>query len=80
VEQRLQSFQVEINKQLRLLGMDVLFLKSARQVTTIAQRRSQMGDRVQILIQYCDAVLGFQEQGKEGQNVLPTNAPQIHLE
>jgi len=63
VEQRLQSFQVEINKQLRLLGMDVLFLKSARQVTTIAQRRSQMGDRVQLLIQYCDALVGSEAQG-----------------
>jgi len=80
VEQRLQALQVEINKQLRLLGMDALFLQSARQPATVEQRRSQMGDRVQILIRYCDAVLGFQEQGKEGQNVLPTNAPQIHLE
>jgi len=71
VEQRLQALQVEINKQLRLLGMDALFLQSARQPATVEQRRSQMGDRVQILLRYCDAVLGSQEQGKGSEDVLP---------
>jgi len=62
VEQRVQSYQVEMNKQLRLLGMDVMFLRAARQAVTREQRRNQMNDRIGILIRYCEALLGT---GKE---------------
>ncbi|UBF26142.1 heterocyst frequency control protein PatD [Kovacikia minuta CCNUW1] len=61
IEQRVQSYQVEINKQLRLLGMDVLFLQAARQATTSEQRRSQVSDRLMILIRYCEAMLEGEE-------------------
>ncbi|HEY9616637.1 MAG TPA: heterocyst frequency control protein PatD [Microcoleaceae cyanobacterium] len=56
--QRVQSVHVEIDKQLRLLGMDVMFLQAARQVTTIEQRQQQIRDRVNLLLRYCDALLG----------------------
>lgn len=57
-EQRVQSYLVEINKQLRLLEMDVMFLQAARQPATREQRQRQMGDRLMTLIRYCEAVLG----------------------
>ncbi|MGI0487372.1 heterocyst frequency control protein PatD [Pantanalinema rosaneae CENA516] len=56
--QRLQAIQVEIDKQLRLLGMDVMFLQAARQTATVAQRQQQIRDRLNLLSRYCDAVLG----------------------
>ncbi len=54
---RVQSYQTEINKQLRLLGMDILFLQAARQSATVQQRQAQMSDRIRLLIQYCEALL-----------------------
>ncbi len=62
VEQRVQSYQVEMNKQLRLLGMDAMFLQAARQAVTREQRRNQMNDRIGVLLRYCEALLGT---GKE---------------
>lgn len=52
-----QSYQVEINKQLRLLSMDVMFLQSAKQSTTANQRRQQMSNRVDLLLRYGEAIL-----------------------
>jgi hypothetical protein len=52
-----QSYQTEINKQLRLLEMDLMFLKAARQGATIEARWKGMGDRIHLLILYCDAIL-----------------------
>lgn len=54
---QIQSYQTEINKQLRLLGMDMMFLKAARQSATRQQRLTQIGDRLKLLLHYCDAVL-----------------------
>ncbi|MCL6434265.1 MAG: heterocyst frequency control protein PatD [Leptolyngbyaceae cyanobacterium HOT.MB2.61] len=65
VEQRVQSYQVEIDKQLRLLGMDVMFLQAARQARTGEQRRKQVGDRILTLMRYCDALLE-EGEGVEG--------------
>lgn len=54
---RIQSIQTEISKQLRLLAMDTMFLKTARQPETNQQRRQQMGDRLDLLERYCEAIL-----------------------
>ena len=54
---RIQSYQVEISKQLRLLGVDVSFWVAARQVETREVRCGQVRQRLQILSQYCDRVL-----------------------
>ena len=56
-EQRSLSFHVEINKQLRLLAIDVMFLQTAKQSATSQQRLEQVSDRVSTLIRYCDALL-----------------------
>lgn len=53
-----QSYQVEMHKQLRLLITDLSFLQAARQADTIQQRRQQVGDRLETLIRYCGAVIG----------------------
>ena len=52
-----QSYQTEINKQLRLLKIDLMFLKSARQTATSEQRWATMSDRLHLLIIYCDTLL-----------------------
>ncbi len=54
MQSRLGSYQTEINKQLRLLGTDLMFLKSARQASTAEQRRTQIRDRLKTLIGYCE--------------------------
>lgn len=56
-ESHIQSYQTEINKQLRLLGMDVMFLQAARQSATAQQRQAQMGDRLDLVIRYCQTLL-----------------------
>lgn len=57
---KLQSFQVEISKQLRLLNTDLMFLQAARLSATLDQRQNQIGDRLEMLLQYCEAVLAAQ--------------------
>ncbi len=57
LESRVRSCQTEIHKQLRLLGTDFTFLQAAQQATTRNQRQVQIGDRLQTLIGYCDALL-----------------------
>ncbi len=52
------GIQVEINKQLRLLKTDCLFLRSAKQTTTQDQRLQQMRDRLTLLERYCAMILG----------------------
>jgi hypothetical protein len=54
---RIHSILVEINKQMRLLGMDAMFLKTARQTETIEARVGQIRDRVSLLMNYCTVLL-----------------------
>lgn len=54
---QVRSYQVEMDKQLRLLSMDVMFLQAARQAETSAQRQAQVYDRLNTLIRYCEALL-----------------------
>jgi hypothetical protein len=54
---RVQLYQTEINKQMRLLATDLMFLKTARQAATQEQRWQMMGDRLKLLLTYCDGVL-----------------------
>ncbi|GAB4329691.1 MAG: hypothetical protein OHK0047_16680 [Leptolyngbyaceae cyanobacterium] len=60
LEHQVQSINVEIDKQLRLLNMDGLFLQAARQENTVKQRKQQASDRLLLLIQYCNGLLGQQ--------------------
>ncbi len=58
IAHHVQSYQVEIHKQLRLLVTDLSFLQAARKPTTVEQRRQQGRDRVETLLRYCEAVVG----------------------
>lgn len=51
-----QSYLTEFHRQLRLLGSDLAFLKAARQSATQTQRLAQIGDRLQALQRYYDAM------------------------
>ncbi len=53
----IQAIQTEMNKQLRLLDTDILFLQAARQPGTTHQRKQQIADRLNLLLSYCAAVL-----------------------
>jgi hypothetical protein len=57
IAESVRAYQIEINKQMRLLELDLMFLKTARQTTTIEQRWQMMGDRLRLLAVYCDALL-----------------------
>jgi hypothetical protein len=57
VAHQVQSFNVEIDKQLRFLSMDMMFLQVAMQPSTAKQRLSQMGDRLTLLLRYCHGLL-----------------------
>jgi hypothetical protein len=58
---QIQSVQIEINKQLRLLGTDIPFLQAARQSATTQQRQTQIRDRITLLLRYCDMLLAKDE-------------------
>lgn len=54
---RLLSVLTELNKQMRLLGIDVIFLQASRQSATTQQRLVQIRSRIETLISYCNALL-----------------------
>jgi len=51
------AYTTEVHKQLRLLETDISFWQTARRIETRQERHRQMGDRLKLLLQYCDAVL-----------------------
>lgn len=53
---QIQAIQTEIYKQLRLLDTDLLFLKAARQSTTMQERKQQMQNRLELLMVYCTTI------------------------
>jgi hypothetical protein len=59
LEAKVQPLQIEINKQLRLLETDAVFLKAARQPATIQQRSQQIQSRISLLLSYCESILSL---------------------
>lgn len=55
------SVLVEIDKQMRLLNMDAMFLQTARQSETAQQRIGQLRDRLQRLQEYCQGILAIED-------------------
>ena len=47
------SLQVEIDKQLKMLGMDLTMLQTSRSHTTWQKRHQQASDRLKLLQRYC---------------------------
>ena len=48
----LVTYQTEINRALRLLGMDVSFLRTAKNSMTLQKRQAQMQQRLQTLLEF----------------------------
>jgi CII-binding regulator of phage lambda lysogenization HflD len=59
---RFASVQTEIHRALRLLGTDMMFLRSSKQAATSQQRLSAVRDRVNQIISYCQGMLTFEEK------------------
>ncbi len=53
----IQSAQTEINKNLRLLGTELLFLASSRQAGTTQKRLDKVQRQIEQLIGYCQAII-----------------------
>ena len=58
---QVQPILTEMNRTLRLLGMDVAFLQTARQSMTTQQRQRQMIDRLEQLEGFCQGLLGVMD-------------------
>ena len=56
IASRWQSVQTEIKREFKLLSTDVLFLGSARQITTQNKRVKSIGNRLNKLIGYCQII------------------------
>ena len=56
IASRWQSVQTEIKREFKLLSTDVLFLASARQITTQNKRVKSISDRLTKLIGYCQII------------------------
>jgi len=54
----LVTYQTEINRALRLLGMDVSFLQSAKNSLTLQKRQAQMQQRLTTLLEFCRGLQG----------------------
>jgi hypothetical protein len=54
---RWQSLQTEIYKQMRLLDTDMMLLQASRSSATSRSRKEGVRDRINTLIQYCEALL-----------------------
>lgn len=54
---RWQSLQTEIYKQMRLLETDMMLLQASRSSATSQRRVLSVRDRLNTLIQYCEALL-----------------------
>lgn len=57
----IHSVLVEIDKQMRLLNMDAMFLQTARQLETAQQRMGQLRDRLARLQEYCQGILAIED-------------------
>jgi hypothetical protein len=53
---KMRSYLTESHRLLRLLSIDVMFIATARNPTTSQQRRQAYQDKLNLLLQYCQAV------------------------
>ena len=54
---KMRSYVTESHRLLRLLSMDIMLLATARNPATISQRRQAYQDKLQLIFQYCQAVV-----------------------
>ncbi|MBF2062928.1 MAG: heterocyst frequency control protein PatD [Calothrix sp. C42_A2020_038] len=56
------KYRTETSKQLKLLEVDITFLRSARQPATIQTRLNMISERLATLTRYCEAVVRDEKQ------------------
>ena len=54
---KMRSYLTESHRLLRLLPLDVMFIATARNPTTIEQRRQAYQSKVDLLLKYCQAAI-----------------------
>ena len=54
---KMQSYLTESHRLLRLLPVDVMLIAAARNPTTTQQRRQAYQDKLNLLLQYCQAII-----------------------
>jgi hypothetical protein len=54
---KMRSYLTESHRLLRLLSIDVMLIATARTPATIKQRRQAYQDKLNLLLQYCQAIL-----------------------
>ncbi|WP_310485518.1 heterocyst frequency control protein PatD [Chamaesiphon sp. VAR_48_metabat_403] len=54
---KMRSYLTESHRLLRLISMDALFISTARDPTTIDFRRQAYRHKLELLLQYCQAVI-----------------------
>jgi hypothetical protein len=54
---KMRSYLTESHRLLRLLPMDLMFIAAARNPETIAQRRQAYQAKLDLLLQYCQAIV-----------------------
>ncbi|WP_373540549.1 heterocyst frequency control protein PatD [Chamaesiphon sp.] len=54
---KMRSYLTESHRLLRLISMDVIFIATARNPTTLQQRRQAYQDKLDLLLQYCQAAI-----------------------
>jgi hypothetical protein len=54
---KMRSYLTESHRLLRLLPLDVMFIAAARNPTTAQQRRQAYQDKLNLLLQYCQAIV-----------------------
>jgi hypothetical protein len=58
---KMRSYLTESHRLLRLLPVDVMFIAAARNPTTAQQRRQAYQDKLNLLLQYCRAIIESSE-------------------
>jgi hypothetical protein len=58
---KMRSYTTESHRLLRLLPMDVMFVAAARNQATLEQRRQAYQAKLDLLLQYCQAVMAVGE-------------------
>jgi hypothetical protein len=56
---RFVKVQTEMHRNIRLLGTDLMFLRSSKQATTSTQRSSTVRDRLNNLMGFCQVMLTY---------------------
>ena len=54
---KMRSYLTESHRLFRLLSTDVMFMASARNPITIQQRRQAYQDKLDLLLEYCQAII-----------------------